>query len=157
MGGDHGAQDVSQPDYAKQVVNSQFQMPSGLAAPGRHLVPHVPFCGCVSFQSWPSLVMNLLVGVSSSHRRRLLLAHFLHEACVPPSPVLHPPHLEALIAMKSPFSSVCSCRASWGFGCGPCPAEMPAEPCLSPCAQDHRIHQRLPADHPGEGSQHWCL
>lgn len=53
-----------------------------------------------------------------------------------------------------PFGSAGSRRTSRGRGSGPRPAEMPAEPCFSPRAQDHRVRQRLPADHPGEGSQH---
>lgn len=48
--GDPRARDVSQPDCARQVVLSGCQMPSGLAAPGRHLVPPTPFPGCASFQ-----------------------------------------------------------------------------------------------------------
>jgi len=56
------ARDVSEPGGARRVVLSGRQMPGGLAAPGRHLVPPTPSPGCATLQSWPSLVTCLLAG-----------------------------------------------------------------------------------------------
>lgn len=106
------------------------------------------------------LGVPLSTKASSAPKKRLFLARLLDEARVPPSSscTLLPPRWEALAWHRGlPVCSVGSCRTARGCGCAPRPAETPAEVCLSPRAQDHRVRQRLPADHPGEGSQHRCL
>lgn len=134
---------------ARDLAAGRFHLgarcPVARQLPGATLCPLFPFSG-----------MPLPTKASSAPKKSLFLAHLLDEARVPPSSsTLLPPRWEALAGHQGPpVCSTGSCRMARGCGCAPHPTGTPAEVCLSPRAQDHRVRQRLPADHPGEGSQH---